>query len=150
MNIVNCSTRLPTVPGPYQVITKIKGTAHSHKGHETGISWNGTSWDGAGEDTVIAWADPNKEIVQVVVPVISAPTEDPMNLVVTLTGTTAAQRIGVIKLIRELNKLSLGDAKTFVDTVPKMVRDGLSVIEANDLKTQIEAAGGIVTIKTVA
>jgi large subunit ribosomal protein L7/L12 len=149
MNVVNCTTRLPKTAGSYQVIVKIVGTAHSHEGRATGVTWNGTTWEGAEPNTVVSWVDPVAEVIAVVVPKVAGPVEDPLNLSVILTGSQAATRIGVIKLIRELNALSLGDAKTFVDSAPKVVKSDLSVSDAAALKAKIEAAGGTVEIKAV-
>ena len=149
MNVVNTSTRLPKTAGAYQVIVKLEGTAHSHAGRETGVTWNGTTWEGAEPHTVVAWVDPVAEVVVAPTVVVTGPVEDPLNLTVTLTGSQAATRIGVIKLIREMNALSLGDAKAFVDGAPKVVKTDLSVADAAELKAKIEAAGGIAEIKAV-
>jgi large subunit ribosomal protein L7/L12 len=149
MNVVNCTTRLPSVAGPYQVIVKIAGTAYSHKGIASGVSWNGTSWDGAGTDSVVAWVDPVAEVVVAPKVVEQAPSEDPMNAAVILTGSVKEQRIGVIKLVREITGLSLGDSKTFVDSPPKTIKDGLSIPEAAELAAKVVAAGGQVKIEAI-
>jgi large subunit ribosomal protein L7/L12 len=150
MNVVNCTTRLPKIAGPYQAITFVTGTAHTHKCYETGISWNGTGWDGAGNDKVVAWVDPVAEVAVVAPVVVAAPVEDPLNLSVILAGVaTQPQRIGVIKLVRELTGLGLGESKALVESAPKTIKDSLSIPDAAALKAKLEAAGGIVELKAI-
>lgn len=56
-------------------------------------------------------------------------------------------KIGVIKVVRELTGLGLKDAKDLVDAAPKMVKEGIKKEEAEEIKKKIEEAGGKVTIK---
>lgn len=65
---------------------------------------------------------------------------------VVLTGY-GANKIGVIKAIRELTGLGLKEAKDLVDGVPKPVKDNASKEEVAKMKASIEAAGGTVEIK---
>ena len=65
---------------------------------------------------------------------------------VVLTGF-GANKIGVIKAIRELTGLGLKEAKDLVDGVPKPVKDNASKEEAAKMKAAIEAAGGTVEVK---
>lgn len=58
-----------------------------------------------------------------------------------------AQKIQVIKVIREATGLGLKEAKDIVDGAPKVVKSGLKKEEAEDLKKKIEAAGGVVELK---
>lgn len=58
-----------------------------------------------------------------------------------------AQKIAVIKVVKEALGLGLGDAKAAVDAAPKILKEGLKKEEAEELKKKIEAAGGKVTLK---
>ncbi len=58
-----------------------------------------------------------------------------------------AKKIDVIKAIREVTNLGLADAKAFVESAPKMVKESVSKTEAEDIKKKLEAAGAKVTIK---
>lgn len=58
-----------------------------------------------------------------------------------------AQKIGVIKVVKELTGLGLKEAKDVVDGAPKAVKEKVSKAEAEDIKTKLEAAGATVEIK---
>lgn len=58
-----------------------------------------------------------------------------------------ANKINVIKAIKELTGLGLADAKALVDSAPKMLKEGAKKEEAEALKAKIEEAGGKVTLK---
>lgn len=58
-----------------------------------------------------------------------------------------ANKIKVLKVVRELTGLGLKEAKELVDSLPKPVKEGASKEEADALKTQLEAEGGKVEIK---
>jgi large subunit ribosomal protein L7/L12 len=58
-----------------------------------------------------------------------------------------ANKIKVLKVVRELTGLGLKEAKELVDTLPKAVKEGATKEEADALKTQLEAEGGKVEIK---
>jgi len=58
-----------------------------------------------------------------------------------------ANKINVIKAVKEATGLGLADAKALVDGAPKMVKEGLKKEDAEALKKAIEAAGGKVTLK---
>ncbi len=58
-----------------------------------------------------------------------------------------ANKIGVIKVIKEALALGLKEAKDMVDGAPKMVKEGMKKEEAEALKKKIEEAGGKVTLK---
>ena len=55
--------------------------------------------------------------------------------------------VKVIKVVRELTGLGLKEAKDLVDTAPKMVKEGATKEEANDIKAKLEAEGAKVTLK---
>ena len=58
-----------------------------------------------------------------------------------------AQKIQVIKVVRELTGLGLKEAKDLVDGAPKDVKTGVSKDEANQVKAKLEAAGATVEMK---
>ena len=56
-------------------------------------------------------------------------------------------KVKVIKVVREVTGLGLKDAKEVVDGAPKVVKEGASKDEAEDIKTKLEAEGAKVTLK---
>lgn len=56
-------------------------------------------------------------------------------------------KVKVIKVVREATGLGLKEAKEVVDGAPKVVKEGISKGEAEDLKTKLEAEGAKVTLK---
>jgi large subunit ribosomal protein L7/L12 len=58
-----------------------------------------------------------------------------------------ANKISVIKVIKEALGLGLKEAKDFVDGVPAVIKTGMKKEEAEELKKKIEEAGGKVTLK---
>ena len=56
-------------------------------------------------------------------------------------------KVKVIKVVREATGLGLKEAKDLVDSAPKMVKEGASKEEADDLKAKLEAEGAKVTLK---
>ena len=58
-----------------------------------------------------------------------------------------AQKIAVIKVVKELLGLGLKEAKDMVDGAPIMMKEGMKKEEAEALKKKIEEAGGKVTLK---
>ena len=65
---------------------------------------------------------------------------------VILTGF-GANKLNVIKVVRELTGLGLKDAKDMVEGAPKAVKEGVSKEEAESLKKTLEEAGATVEIK---
>jgi large subunit ribosomal protein L7/L12 len=65
---------------------------------------------------------------------------------VILTGD-GGKKINVIKEVRAITGLGLGEAKALVESAPKPVKEGVSKDEAEKLKKQIEDAGGTVELK---
>ena len=66
---------------------------------------------------------------------------------VVLTGFDAAQKIKVIKVVREISGLGLAEAKAAVEGVPHTLKEGLSKDDAEAMKKQVEEAGGKVELK---
>ena len=65
---------------------------------------------------------------------------------VILTGD-GGKKINVIKEVRAITGLGLGEAKALVESAPKAVKEGVSKDEAEKIKKQIEEAGGTVELK---
>ena len=58
-----------------------------------------------------------------------------------------AEKIKVIKVVREITGLGLGEAKALVEAAPKAVKEGVSKDEAEELKKKLEEAGAKVELK---
>jgi large subunit ribosomal protein L7/L12 len=58
-----------------------------------------------------------------------------------------ANKIGVIKAVREITGLGLKEAKDIVDAAPKMIKEGVPKVQAEEMKKKVEEAGGKVTLK---
>ena len=58
-----------------------------------------------------------------------------------------AQKLAVVKLVKELTSLGLKEAKELVDAAPKAIKEGVSKDEATALKAQLEEAGAEVEVK---
>jgi large subunit ribosomal protein L7/L12 len=65
---------------------------------------------------------------------------------VILTGD-GGKKINVIKEVRAITSLGLGEAKALVEGAPKAIKEGVNKEEAQKIKAQIEAAGGTVELK---
>ena len=62
-------------------------------------------------------------------------------------GVSAAAKIKVIKVVREITGLGLAEAKAVVEGAPKPLKEGLGKDEAEELKKQLEEAGAKVELK---
>ena len=71
----------------------------------------------------------------------AAPAEEKTEFDVVLTSF-GEKKIQVIKVVRAITGLGLKEAKELVDGVPGPVKEAIAEDEANDIKGQIEAAGG--------
>ncbi len=65
---------------------------------------------------------------------------------VILTGD-GGKKINVIKEVRAITQLGLGEAKALVESAPKAIKEGVSKAEAEQIKAKIEEAGGTVELK---
>ena len=65
---------------------------------------------------------------------------------VILTGD-GGKKIQVIKEVRGITGLGLGEAKALVEGAPKPLKEGVNKAEAEEVKSKIEAAGGTVELK---
>ena len=61
--------------------------------------------------------------------------------------SAGAAKVKVIKVVREVTGLGLKEAKEMVDGAPKVVKEGASKAEAEDIKTKLEAEGAKVNLK---
>ena len=62
-------------------------------------------------------------------------------------ANAGANKIKVIKVVRELTGLGLKEAKAVVDGAPKAIKEAVSKEEAEDIKKQLEEVGAKVTVK---
>ena len=76
----------------------------------------------------------------------AAPAEEKTEFDVILTGD-GGKKINVIKEVRAITLLGLGEAKALVESAPKAIKEGVSKAEAEEIKKKIEEAGGTVEIK---
>ncbi|MGH2617601.1 MAG: 50S ribosomal protein L7/L12 [Thermomicrobiales bacterium] len=76
----------------------------------------------------------------------AAPEEEQSEFDVMLTEI-GANKIQVIKAVRELTSLGLKEAKDLVDSAPKAVKQGVAREEADAAKTKLEEAGATVEVK---
>ncbi len=126
MILINTSSRLPTIVGPYSVIVQ---PVEWPKGHFSGvenIQWLGDrfDWDPS-KGTIVQWADPHAKLDVPVVTPVKVAVEEPTSFNVILKGNQPTAKIAVIKLVRELTGLGLKEAKDFVEAAPKTVKDVL-------------------------
>ena len=72
----------------------------------------------------------------------AAAAEEQTEFTVTLDSFDAAKKIPVIKAVREITGLGLGEAKALVEGAPKTLKEGVSKADADEMIKKIEAAGG--------
>jgi large subunit ribosomal protein L7/L12 len=76
----------------------------------------------------------------------AAPAEEKTEFTVVLTAV-GANKINVIKAVREVTSLGLKEAKDLVDGAPKTVKEGVSKDEAENIKKKFADAGATVEVK---
>lgn len=76
----------------------------------------------------------------------AAPVEEQTEFTVVLTAA-GANKINVIKAVREVTSLGLKEAKDLVEAAPKPIKEGINKEEAETIKTKFVAAGASVEIK---
>jgi large subunit ribosomal protein L7/L12 len=79
-------------------------------------------------------------------PVAAAAVEEKSEFNVELADA-GANKINVIKAVKEITGLGLAEAKGLVDGAPKMIKEGVKKDEAEAMKKKIEEAGGKVNLK---
>ena len=72
----------------------------------------------------------------------AAAEDEQTEFTVTLDSFDAAKKIGVIKAVKTLTNLGLGEAKALVEGAPATVKEGLSKADADKWIADIDAAGG--------
>jgi large subunit ribosomal protein L7/L12 len=70
--------------------------------------------------------------------------KEDFDVVLTSAGSS---KINVIKVVRTITSLGLKEAKELVDGAPKAIKEGVAKAEAEELKSQLEEAGGSVELK---
>ena len=68
--------------------------------------------------------------------------EEQTEFTVSLESFDAAKKIPVIKVVREITGLGLGEAKALVEGAPKVLKEGVSKADADEIIKKIEEAGG--------
>ncbi len=76
--------------------------------------------------------------------VVEVEEKDEFDIVLTSFGD---KKVGVIKAVRSITSLGLKEAKSLVESAPTAVREGVGKNEAEEIKNQLEAAGGTVELK---
>ena len=71
-----------------------------------------------------------------------AAAEEQTEFTVSLESIDAAKKIAVIKAVRAITGLGLGEAKALVEGAPKVLKEGVSKADADKIIADIEAAGG--------
>ena len=74
----------------------------------------------------------------------AAEEKDSFDLELTSAGDS---KVKVIKVVREVTGLGLKEAKDLVDGAPKVLKEGVSKAEADELKAKLEEQGATVTLK---
>ncbi len=82
-------------------------------------------------------------------PVAAAAAAEPTEFSVELTAA-GANKINVIKVVREITGLGLGEAKALVEGAPKLVKESVDKATSEDLKKKLTEAGATVTVKGIA
>lgn len=77
----------------------------------------------------------------------AAAAEEQTEFNVTLESIDTAKKIAVIKAVRAITGLGLGEAKALVEGAPKPLKEGVSKEEAEKIKKEVEEAGGKVSVK---
>ncbi len=75
---------------------------------------------------------------------VAAEEKTEFNVILSDTGTN---KIGIIKVVREVTGLGLVEAKAVTENLPKALKEGVTKAEAEEIKKKIEAAGGKVELK---
>jgi large subunit ribosomal protein L7/L12 len=76
----------------------------------------------------------------------AAKAEEKTSFDVILKAADAAKKIAVIKVVREITGLGLAEAKAFVDSPGKAIKQGVSKEDAEKIKKQVTEAGGTVEL----
>ena len=85
--------------------------------------------------------------VAVAAPAAAAAAGDEKSTFAVHLANSGATKIAVIKIVKEVLGLGLKEAKDLVDAAPTLLKDGVKKEDAENIKKQIEAAGGKVELK---
>ncbi|MFC1906340.1 50S ribosomal protein L7/L12 [Chloroflexota bacterium] len=77
----------------------------------------------------------------------AAPAEEEKTSFSVILTNMGANKISVIKVVRELTTLGLKESKDLVESAPKAIKEEVNKNEADDIKQKLEAAGATVEIK---
>ena len=91
--------------------------------------------------------EPAAAAVAVAAPAAAAAVEEEKSSFDVILKAAGAQKLAVVKLVKELTSLGLKEAKELVDAAPKPLKEGVSKDEAEALKKQLEEAGAEVEVK---
>ena len=80
-------------------------------------------------------------------PAAAEEVEEKTDFDIILEEVPKAKKIAVLKIVRSITGLGLKEAKELVESAPKQIQDGVAKDAAEDIKKQIEDAGGSVTLK---
>ena len=80
-------------------------------------------------------------------PAAEAATEEQTEFELILENVPADKKIAILKVVRSVTGLGLKEAKDLVESAPKTIKESLPKAEAEDIKKQIEEAGGKVLLK---
>jgi large subunit ribosomal protein L7/L12 len=81
------------------------------------------------------------------VPAAVAEVEEKTAFDVVIESVDSTKRIAVIKAVRSMTSLGLKEAKDVIEAAPKVLKEGVTKAEAEDMKKTLEEAGATVTIK---
>nr|YP_009392565.1 ribosomal protein L12 [Caloglossa monosticha]ARW61127.1 ribosomal protein L12 [Caloglossa monosticha] len=75
------------------------------------------------------------------------PVEEKTQFDIVLEEVSASKKIAILKVVRSITSLGLKEAKELVESAPKIVKEGTSKEEADEIKNKLEEAGAKVSIK---
>src|SRR5690606_20022222 len=85
--------------------------------------------------------------VSAAAPVAAAPAAEEKTEFDVILASFGENKINVIKEVRAITGLGLGEAKALVEAAPKAVKEGVNKAEAEDIQKKLEAAGAKVELK---
>ena len=86
-------------------------------------------------------------VMMAAAPAAAAPVEEEKTEFDVILAEAGSNKIGVIKVVREVTGLGLKEAKDLVDGAPKTVKEAIAKADAESLKKKLEEAGAKVTLK---
>ena len=93
-----------------------------------------------------AWGVSAAAAVAVAGPAAAAPAAEEKTEFTVILESAGAEKIKVIKEVRAITGLGLGEAKTLVESAPKPLKEGVKKDEAEAMKKTLEAAGATVKL----